>query len=149
MLALDSYLILAIIDNNLLYFSIVVSYTKKPLVGIIMGSSSDSRIMKDAAEILDKFKIKHEDQIISAHRTPTRLDEYAKHAEKMGFRLSRHLTTVCHAIQVGYSRPMARLVTLWLRGLERTAQRWPSGLHPDRPASPASPDQPKMSPRAR
>ena len=50
-----------------------------------MGSSSDSRIMKDAAEILDKFKIKHEDQIVSAHRTPTRLDEYAKHAEKMGF----------------------------------------------------------------
>lgn len=50
-----------------------------------MGSSSDSRIMKDAAEILDGFKIKHEDQIISAHRTPTRLEEYAKYAEKMGF----------------------------------------------------------------
>ncbi|MFM9874891.1 MAG: 5-(carboxyamino)imidazole ribonucleotide mutase [Nitrosarchaeum sp.] len=58
-----------------------------PLIGIIMGSSSDSRIMKDAAEILDKFKIKHEDQIISAHRTPTRLEEYAKHAEKMGFKI--------------------------------------------------------------
>jgi len=52
-----------------------------------MGSSSDSRIMEDAAEILDEFKIKHEDQIISAHRTPTRLDEYAKHAEKMNFRV--------------------------------------------------------------
>jgi len=52
-----------------------------------MGSSSDSRIMKDAAEVLDKFKIKHEDQIVSAHRTPTRLDEYAKHAEKMGFKI--------------------------------------------------------------
>jgi 5-(carboxyamino)imidazole ribonucleotide mutase len=61
--------------------------TKKPLIGIIMGSSSDSRIMEDAAEILDEFKIKHEDQIISAHRTPTRLDEYAKHAEKMNFRV--------------------------------------------------------------
>ncbi len=58
-----------------------------PLIGIIMGSSSDSRIMKDAAEILDKFKIKHEDQIVSAHRTPTRLEEYAKHAEKMGFKI--------------------------------------------------------------
>ena len=43
--------------------------------------------MKDAAEILDKFKIKHEDQIVSAHRTPTRLEEYAKHAEKMGFKI--------------------------------------------------------------
>ena len=47
----------------------VVAYSKKPLVGIIMGSSSDSRIMKGAAEIFDEFKIKHEDQIISAHRT--------------------------------------------------------------------------------
>jgi len=59
-----------------------VSYTKKPLVGIIMGSSSDSRIMKDAAEILDKFKIKHEDQIVSAHRTPTRLKNMANMQKK-------------------------------------------------------------------
>ena len=60
---------------------------KKPLVGIIMGSSSDSRIMHSAAEILDEFGVQHEDQIISAHRTPTRLDEYAKHAEKNGFKV--------------------------------------------------------------
>ena len=60
---------------------------KKPLVGIIMGSSSDSRIMHAAAEILDEFSITHEDQIISAHRTPTRLDEYAKYAEKNGFKV--------------------------------------------------------------
>ncbi len=52
-----------------------------------MGSSSDSRIMHGAAEILEKFKVKHEDQIISAHRTPTRLEEYAKHAEKNNFRV--------------------------------------------------------------
>jgi 5-(carboxyamino)imidazole ribonucleotide mutase len=63
------------------------SYKTKALVGIIMGSSSDSRIMHAAAEILDKFNIKHEDQIISAHRTPSRLNEYAKHAEKNGFRV--------------------------------------------------------------
>ena len=60
---------------------------KKPLVGIIMGSSSDSRIMHSAAEILDEFGVQHEDQIISAHRTPTSLDEYAKHAEKNGFKV--------------------------------------------------------------
>ena len=60
---------------------------KKPLVGIIMGSSSDSRIMHGAAEILDEFDVTHEDQIISAHRTPTRLEEYAKHAEKNGFKV--------------------------------------------------------------
>ena len=64
-----------------------MSYSKKPLVGIIMGSSSDSRIMNGAAKILDQFKIKHEDQIISAHRTPSRLSEYAEHAEKMGFKI--------------------------------------------------------------
>jgi len=60
---------------------------KKPLVGIIMGSSSDSRIMHDAAEILDEFDVQHDDQIISAHRTPTRLEEYAKYAEKNGFKV--------------------------------------------------------------
>ena len=64
-----------------------MSYSKKPLIGIIMGSSSDSRIMIGAAEILDEFKIKHEDQIVSAHRTPSRLSEYAKHAEQMGFKV--------------------------------------------------------------
>lgn len=52
-----------------------------------MGSSSDSRIMHGAAEILDKFNIAHEDQIVSAHRTPTRLEEYAIHAEKSGIRI--------------------------------------------------------------
>lgn len=52
-----------------------------------MGSSSDSRIMKSAAEVLDEFKVKHEDQIVSAHRTPTRLEEYAQHAEKSGFKV--------------------------------------------------------------
>jgi len=64
-----------------------MSYSKKPLVGIIMGSSSDSKIMHSAAIILEEFGIKHEDQIISAHRTPTRLLDYAKHAEKNGFKV--------------------------------------------------------------
>lgn len=64
-----------------------MSYSKKPFIGIIMGSSSDSKIMHAAAEILDEFGVKHEDQIVSAHRTPTRLLEYAKHAEKNGFKV--------------------------------------------------------------
>lgn len=76
-----------VIVNYSLVFCYIVTFSKKPLVGIIMGSSSDSRIMQGAAEILDEFKIKHEDQIVSAHRTPARLAEYAKHAEKMGFKL--------------------------------------------------------------
>src|SRR5574338_1719836 len=64
-----------------------MTYSKKPLVGIIMGSSSDSKIMHAAAQVLDEFCIKHEDQIVSAHRTPTRLQDYAKHAEKQGFKI--------------------------------------------------------------
>lgn len=64
-----------------------MSYSKKPLIGIIMGSSSDSKIMQGAAQILDEFGVKHEDQIVSAHRTPTRLSDYAKHAEKSGFKV--------------------------------------------------------------
>ena len=68
-------------------FKIIMSYLRKPLVGIIMGSSSDSRIMHGAADILDQFKVLHEDQIVSAHRTPNRLSEYAQHAEKSGFKV--------------------------------------------------------------
>ena len=64
-----------------------MTYSKKPLVGIIMGSSSDSKVMHSAAMVLDEFEIKHEDQIVSAHRTPTRLFDYARHAEKEGFKV--------------------------------------------------------------
>ena len=64
-----------------------MAYSRKPLVGIIMGSSSDSKVMHAAAQVLDEFGVRHEDQIISAHRTPTRIEEYAKHAEKQGFRV--------------------------------------------------------------
>ena len=52
-----------------------------------MGSSSDSKVMHNAAKILDDFEIAHEDQIVSAHRTPTRIEEYAKYAEKNQFRV--------------------------------------------------------------
>lgn len=61
--------------------------TKRPLVGIIMGSSSDSKIMQDAAKTLDDFGVPHEDQIVSAHRTPSRIQQYAQHAEKSGLRV--------------------------------------------------------------
>lgn len=65
----------------------MMSNSNTALVGIIMGSSSDRRIMREAAEVLDSFDIPHEDQIVSAHRTPTRLQEYAKHAEELGLRV--------------------------------------------------------------
>ena len=60
---------------------------QKPRVGIIMGSSSDARIMKEAAAVLEQFGVTHEDQIVSAHRTPARLAEYAAHAEESGIRV--------------------------------------------------------------
>lgn len=54
-------------------------------IGIIMGSSSDAAVMADAARVLDSLGISHEDQIISAHRTPDRLATYARHAESSKF----------------------------------------------------------------
>lgn len=53
-------------------------------VGIIMGSDSDLPVMKEAAEILEKFGIDYEITIVSAHRTPERMYEYAKSAEERG-----------------------------------------------------------------
>ena len=49
-------------------------------VGIVMGSDSDLPVMRDAANFLDEFGIKYEITIVSAHRTPDRLYEYAKTA---------------------------------------------------------------------
>ncbi len=53
-------------------------------VGIIMGSDSDLPVMKDAAEILEEFGVSYELTIVSAHRTPERMYEYAKNADKNG-----------------------------------------------------------------
>jgi phosphoribosylaminoimidazole carboxylase len=57
-----------------------------PLVGIIMGSDSDLPVMISAARILDNFRIPYELTIVSAHRTPARLTEYAKSAVSRGLR---------------------------------------------------------------
>ena len=54
-------------------------------VAIIMGSQSDYSIMKDSEKILKILKIKHQVQIVSAHRTPKRMFEFAETAEKKGF----------------------------------------------------------------
>jgi len=56
----------------------------KPLVGIIMGSSSDWETMQSAAEMLDKLSIPYEVRIVSAHRTPDLLFEYAGSARSRG-----------------------------------------------------------------
>jgi len=56
----------------------------KPLVGIIMGSSSDWETMRAAAEALDKLAIPYETRVVSAHRTPDLLFEYASTAQARG-----------------------------------------------------------------
>lgn len=60
---------------------------KQIKVGIIMGSASDLPVMKDAKEILDVFGIEAEVQIVSAHRTPDKMVEYARSASKRGIQV--------------------------------------------------------------
>ncbi len=59
----------------------------KPIVGIIMGSDSDLPVMKAAAEILTEFGVPYEITIVSAHRTPDRMVEYARTAGSRGLKV--------------------------------------------------------------
>jgi 5-(carboxyamino)imidazole ribonucleotide mutase len=59
----------------------------KPVVGIIMGSQSDLKVMKDAVEILDELKVSFEITIVSAHRTPLRMVDYATTARDRGLKV--------------------------------------------------------------
>lgn len=59
----------------------------KPVVGIIMGSRSDWPTLKAAASILDKLKVPYETRVVSAHRTPKRLYNYANTAQKRGLKV--------------------------------------------------------------
>lgn len=58
-----------------------------PVVGIIMGSQSDWHIMKNTVEILEELGVQVETKIVSAHRTPDRLYEYAKSAKARGLKV--------------------------------------------------------------
>jgi 5-(carboxyamino)imidazole ribonucleotide mutase len=60
---------------------------KQPFVGIIMGSDSDLKIMQAAADILKEFEIVYEITIVSAHRTPMRMVEYATSAVQRGLKI--------------------------------------------------------------
>ena len=57
-----------------------------PLVGIIMGSTSDWETMRHAAETLDALGVTHETRVVSAHRTPKRLYDYAHSAKERGLK---------------------------------------------------------------
>ena len=60
---------------------------RKPIVGIIMGSDSDLPVMSEAAKILDQFGIPYELTVVSAHRTPKRLFDYAKSSSRRGIKV--------------------------------------------------------------
>jgi len=75
-----------------------------PRVGLIMGSQSDWATMQHAAEVLARLGVQHEIRIVSAHRTPDRLSEYAKTARERGLQVviagaggAAHLPGMCAA----------------------------------------------------
>lgn len=74
----------------------------QPLVGVIMGSKSDWETMKHAVEMLEKLGVEHETRVVSAHRTPELLFEYAESAEERGLEViiagaggAAHLPGMC------------------------------------------------------
>ncbi len=78
------------------------SKNQAPIVAIIMGSTSDWETMKNAADILTEFGIAHECRVVSAHRTPDLLFEFAKSTESRGIEViiagaggAAHLPGMC------------------------------------------------------
>ncbi len=61
--------------------------SRKPLVGIIMGSTSDSETMDDARKVLKAFGVPHEYKVVSAHRTPDYMFSYASQAAQRGLKV--------------------------------------------------------------
>jgi 5-(carboxyamino)imidazole ribonucleotide mutase len=61
--------------------------TLQPLVGVIMGSDSDREVMQGAVDVLTEFGVAHELRIVSAHRTPDVMYEYARTAADRGLRV--------------------------------------------------------------
>jgi 5-(carboxyamino)imidazole ribonucleotide mutase len=60
---------------------------RSPIVGIIMGSNSDWEVMSRATEVLDDFGISYEAKVVSAHRTPDEMFDYAETAEARGLKI--------------------------------------------------------------
>ena len=59
----------------------------QPIVGVVMGSKSDWETMRSASEMLDEFSVAHECRVVSAHRTPQWMCEYAQSAEEQGLEI--------------------------------------------------------------
>ncbi len=67
--------------------AVAAENSSNPLVGVIMGSRSDWETMQAAAEILKEFGVPHECRVVSAHRTPDTMFEYAKSAATRGLKV--------------------------------------------------------------
>ncbi len=61
--------------------------TRKPLIGIVMGSDSDWSTMRAAAEVCEEFDVPHERRILSAHRTPDDMAQYGRAAHERGIKV--------------------------------------------------------------
>ena len=112
----------------------------KPLVGIIMGSTSDWETMQSAADLLDKLSIPYEVRVVSAHRTPDLLFEYASTARARGLEViiagaggAAHLPgmTAAKNHPAGAGRPGAVENAGWpgLAAVHRADARRNSGSH--------------------
>jgi len=64
-----------------------MSATPQPVVGVVMGSDSDLKVMRAAAEALREFAVPHEVRVVSAHRTPRAMLDYAEAAAERGLRV--------------------------------------------------------------
>ncbi|GAB2510848.1 5-(carboxyamino)imidazole ribonucleotide mutase [Microbacterium agarici] len=94
--------------------------SERPLVGVVMGSDSDWRVMSDASQVLSDFEIDHEVEVVSAHRTPEKMIAYGKDAAARGLKViiagaggAAHLPGMLAAVTplpvVGVPVPLAKL----------------------------------------
>ena len=107
-----------------------------PLVAVIMGSKSDWKAMRQAAELLEEFGVDHECRVLSAHRTPAETAEYACQAEGRGIEVviagaggAAHLAGVCaaHTLVPVLGVPMESASLKGLDSLLSTVQM-PAGI---------------------
>ena len=92
-----------------------------PLVGVIMGSRSDWETMQEAAKVLDEFGVASECQIVSAHRTPQWMVEYAESAEPRGLQVVIAGAGGARAL-AGHGRFADHLAGTWRAGQEPHSQ---------------------------
>ena len=109
---------------------------RRPLVGILMGSDTDLPVMSETAKMLQKFEIPYEIEVISAHRSPARMHEYASAALGRGLKTlivaaggAAHLAGVCAALTTlpVIAVPMATTVLSGIDALLSSVQM-PAGV---------------------